>query len=286
MTAVAVIGVGRMGGHMARHLAAAGFDTGVYDISPDLVARVASEIGARALRSPSDFGDAEIVITMLPTGKVVSSVLFETGIAESLPAGALVIDMSSSNPADTLRNASLAAELGLGFLDAPVSGGVGGAEAGTLTIMLGGDDADARRATPVLESMSSRIYRTGPVGSGHAMKALNNVVAGATTLACFEALAAGAEYGLSTETMVDIWNHSTARSFVTEVVMQNHVVTNTFDTDFALPLYAKDVGVADEMARAANVEVPVIRLVAEEFAKALNALGDVDHTKIFALRSK
>lgn len=285
MTRVAVVGVGRMGRPMAGHIVRGGHDVAVFDADPALAAEVAAAVGARALTAPEDFADRELVITMLPTSAIVAEALIGGGIAASLPAGALVVDMSSSNPAETLETARRLAERGVALVDAPVSGGVGGAVDGTLAIMLGGDDATVAPALPVLETMSRVIFRTGPVGSGHAMKALNNVVAGAATLAGFEALAAGRHYGLDERTMIDIWNHSTARSFVTENVMAHHVATHTFDSGFPLPLYAKDVGVADALVRAAGIDAPVVAEVARGFAAALAELGDVDHTRLWDLRA-
>lgn len=285
MTRVAVIGVGRMGRPMARHIATAGFDLAVFDVDVEAAASAATSLGAWHLTDASDFTDIDVVVTMLPTSGIVASVLFDGGVIDALPSGARVIDMSSSNPADTVISAQRAQEAGVVLVDAPVSGGVGGAEAGSLTIMLGGTDDAVSPVLPVLEAMSAAIFRTGPIGSAHAMKALNNVVAGATTLAAFEALAAGRVYGLDPETMVGIWNRSTARSFVSEVVMTDHVITGTFDTGFALPLYAKDVGVARDLARAAGVDAPIVDATAAAFTRALDLLGDVDHTRIFSLRS-
>lgn len=286
MTRVAVIGVGRMGRPMARHIAAGGFELGVFDADSAVAAQLAADLGAAHLTGPADFATTDVVITMLPTSAIVAAVLVDGGIAAALPAGARIVDMSSSNPNETIRTAGLVGEAGAILIDAPVSGGVAGAEAGTLTIMLGGDDDAVGPVLPVLDTLSQAVFRTGPVGSAHAMKALNNVVAGATTLACFEALAAGRAYGLDAATMVEVWNRSTARSFVTEKVMAENVVPGTFDSGFALPLYAKDVGVAAALAAAAKVEAPIVQTVAAAFADARDRLGDVDHTRIFDLRSE
>ena len=286
MTSVALIGLGRMGHPMARRIKEAGHTLAVYDADSSVAAAVAEELNVRLCVEGADFHDADVVITMLPTSKIVASALFETGIAQALKPGTRIVDMSSSNPSETLETARKAAELGLVFVDAPVSGGVGGAVQGTLAIMLGGDDEQVAPVIPVLEAMSKVVFRTGPVGSGHAMKALNNVVAGATTLASFEALAAGQAFGLDPATMVNIWNHSTARSFVSEQVFTNNVVTKTFDSGFALPLYAKDVGVARDLVSSAGVDAPIITAVAQSFSEALEVLGDVDHTRLYDLRDK
>lgn len=282
MSRVAIVGLGRMGAPMARNAKRGGLDVAVFDANAELTASIADEIGARALSTPADFADIDVVVTMLPTSTIVRSVLFDLGggLVGSLPNGAVVMDMSSSDPSDTIETAKRAAEAGVQVVDAPVSGGIQGAKDGTLTIMLGGTDEQAAIVTPVLEPMSARVVRTGPVGSGHAMKALNNVVAGATTIAAFEALAAGRAFGLAPETMVDIWNTSTAQSFVTKNVLEPEVIAGRFASGYSLPLYAKDVAVAASIFAETGVDAPICDGVAEQFRTAHNQLGDVDHTRI------
>jgi 3-hydroxyisobutyrate dehydrogenase len=237
------------------------------------------------LTTAEAFRGTDIVVTMLPTSKIVASVLFEWegGVVPQLRGGATVIDMSSSDPVDTLTTASRAAELGIRFVDAPVSGGVAGAEAGSLTIMAGGEDSDIAAVATVLETLGSRIVHTGPLGSGHAMKSLNNIVAAATTIACLEAMTAGAQFGLDPETMTQVWNSSTASSFVTKSVMTPEVVTRNFNSGYSLPLYAKDVSVAAAMFADKQIAAPVCSAAVGEFQEALTKLGDVDHTRLAEL---
>src|SRR5690606_15542606 len=154
---------------------------------------VAEEVGGTAATSPSDFSQVEAIVLMLPTSKIVASALFDWdgGIPAQLEPGTVIIDMSSSDPTDTVELGKRLAEHNIDLVDAPVSGGVAKAAAGTLSIMLGADDEDAaQRAIPVIEAMSERIFRTGKLGTGHAMKALNNYVAAAATTASCEALVA------------------------------------------------------------------------------------------------
>lgn len=285
MTKVAFVGIGRMGCPMVRNLNKSGFEVAVYDANVDVATALADQLELKALAAAEDFAEADIVITMLPTSKIVSSVLFDWdgGIASRLPDGATVIDMSSSDPVDTLTTASRAAELGIRFVDAPVSGGVAGAEAGSLTIMVGGSDTDIATVTPVLEALGSRVVRTGPLGSGHAMKSLNNIVAAATTIACLEAFAAGEQFGLDPETMTEVWNSSTASSFVSTHVMTPEVVTRNFDSGYSLPLYAKDVSVASAMFADKQIAAPVCNAAAGQFQDALSKLGNVDHTRLAEL---
>src|SRR5690606_8151972 len=200
---VGFVGIGRMGWPMARNVAAAGFPTWVYDADPARAERFAAECGGHAAASLEAVGSAaDLVVTMLPTGKDVRAVVLgsaETGrgLAATLREGAVIVDMSSSDPLGTRE---LGAELRarrLGLIDAPVSGLVAKAETGTLTIMIGADDEAAlASAEPVLRVLGERLVRTGALGCGHAMKALNNVVAATAFTVTAEALIVGKRFGL------------------------------------------------------------------------------------------
>lgn len=278
---VGFIGLGNMGAPMVRNLAKAGYAVVVYDAEPAVRARLAEETGGTAARTPADFAGVEAVVTMLPTSKIVASALldWEGGLPAHLGPDTVVIDMSSSDPTETVELGARLAAQGVALVDAPVSGGVLKAEAGTLAIMLGGDDPAAiERAVPVVEAMSSAVFRTGRLGSGHAMKALNNYVAAAATTAACEALIAGERFGLDQQTMVDIFNASTGQSWVTTNVLGQHVVSRTFGSGFALGLYAKDVGIARHLTEAMGQPAPVCRAVSATLEDALAELGNVDHT--------
>ena len=199
---------------------------------------------------------------MLPDGRAVADAMCERdgGIAAALPAGAVVVDMSSSNPLDTRALGPRLAEHGVALVDAPVSGGIRGADAGTLTIMIGGDDEQAiERAQPVLEVLGKRLVRTGPLGSGHAMKALNNFCGAAAYAAAAEALAIGQSFGLTGEVMLDVINTSTGRSFNSETVFKEEVVTGRYASNFALALLAKDVSIAASLAEASGLDDAGVR---------------------------
>jgi 3-hydroxyisobutyrate dehydrogenase len=169
---------------------------------------------------------------------------------------------------------------GVALVDAPVSGGVPKADAGTLAIMIGGDDAAAiERARPPLDAMGKKLFLTGPLGSGHAMKALNNYVAAAGFTAAAEALIVGHKFGLDPAVMVEILNASTGRSFSTEYTMKEHVLPRKFATGFALGLLAKDVGIAADLVEAIGADAPVCKLLRELWAEAATAVGgSVDHS--------
>jgi 3-hydroxyisobutyrate dehydrogenase len=195
--------------------------------------------------------------------------------------GSVVIDMSSSNPLDTLALAKALNETGIALVDAPVSGGKRGADGGTLSLMIGTDDEEAfARARPVLEVLGSRLFRTGPLGSGHAMKALNNFCGGAAYATLAEALVIGKQFGLSGETMVEVINSSSGRSFNSDVVFKDDVVSGRYATGFALALLAKDVGIAASLAESSGVSAPVCVLVSERLASAREDLPKgADHSE-------
>lgn len=274
--AVGFVGLGNMGRPMAANLVAAGVELVVADADRARQAAFASEHGARVER----FETVDALITMLPDDRVVASALIDGGIAERLPRGAVVVDMSSSSPIGTR---ALAARLpdGVTLVDAPVSGGIARAVDGSLSIMVGADDEIAvERVRPLLEILGERIFPAGPLGSGHALKALNNFLAAAAYSAGTEALSIGRHFGLDPETMVDVINSSTGRSFSSEVVLKGQVVSGGYATGFALGLLAKDVGIAAELADAVDVDAPTLQLVSRRWADAAAGLGPAaDHSE-------
>ncbi len=274
---VAFIGLGNMGAPMVANLRKAGFPVKVYDRDPARMDLLVQRDGAIACTDWQSLAQGtHIVITMLPTGADVAHVLLHDrgGLAAHLQSHAVIIDMSSSEPLGTRALAQHLAERGLPFVDAPVSGAVPGAIAGTLSIMAGADDPTAiDRVMPVFEAMGKRVFRTGASGTGHAMKALNNYVAAAAYTATAEALMIGARFGLDDKQMVEIINASTGRSFNSEVVFASQVVTRQFETGFAMGLMTKDVGIASQLGEALDVNAPVSRLVADRWQAACEARG-------------
>jgi 3-hydroxyisobutyrate dehydrogenase len=273
---VGFVGLGNMGWPMAANLHSAGFSLVVRDADAARQARFAAEHpDALTADSPAAFAVADLVVTMLPNGGVVREAVLGWGIASVLRSGALVVEMSSSDPSDTLRLAAGLAPDGIRVMDAPVSGGVPRAVTGELSLMVGGEDADVERAQPVLRVLGdpARQFRTGGLGTGHAMKALNNVIGAATYCATAEALMVGQRFGLDPQTMIAIINASTGRSFVSELVFGPEVLTGRYATGFALGLMAKDVHIANRVAAAAETDAPVIALADERWAKALGQFG-------------
>jgi 3-hydroxyisobutyrate dehydrogenase len=278
---VGFVGLGNMGGPMTRNLRSAGFSLTLRDANDELQARIARELDAAPAATPADFAAVDVVVTMLPDDRVVSQVLFDWGLADALRPGAIVVDMSSSNPNGTTEIGRALAERGVGLVDAPVSGGIARAETGTLAIMAGTDDpAQLELVRPVLAALGDQIFATGRLGSGHAMKALNNFVGATTYLVTVEALVIGGEYGLTPSTMVDVFNASTARSFNSEIVVKEHVITGRYATRFALGLITKDVGIAASLAEASGVDAPMARTSSARWSESLAALDfATDHSE-------
>lgn len=284
MERIGFVGIGNMGRPMSANLAKAGFPLTLFDANVDAAMGHAATIGAASAGTLAELGAAcDVVVTMLPTGRVVREVMLDGGLAAALKPGSALIDMSSSDPIGSRDLGPLLAERGIGFVDAPVSGAVPRAVAGTLTIMLGSDDpALTERARPVLMAMGSRVFETGTLGTGHAMKALNNFVAAAGFAAVAEALIVAGRFGLDPKVAVEIMNVSTGRNFSTENVFAQHVLTGDFATGFALGLLAKDVGIAADLADAMGQTLPIVDETNRWWQAALDRLGPtIDHSAAF-----
>ncbi|MFD2758118.1 NAD(P)-dependent oxidoreductase [Gulosibacter faecalis] len=284
---VGFVGIGTMGEPMSSNIAKAGFDLRLYDVDNERAQALATRLGATPLGSAEDLAACDVIVLMLPTSQIVRSLLVtgdgdDARIALPLRPGTVVVDMSSSNPNDTVETGRILAQSDVHLVDAPVSGARERAISGTLSIMLGGDyEAAVQRAIPVIESMSERIYRTGKLGTGHAMKALNNFVAAAAYTAASEALISGERFGLDRRTMVDIFNTSTGQSFVTLNVLGPHIVDEQFASGFSLPLMTKDVKIAEDLQASVSHAAPVCSAVVAALDGALTELGNVDHTEAY-----
>jgi 3-hydroxyisobutyrate dehydrogenase len=285
---IGFIGMGNMGVPMAANLVRAGYAVTAYDIAAERARAFAQEHAARAAESLAAFADgAQLVITMLPTGREVRQVLMEAeggALAKGLRPGSIVVDMSSADPVGTRAlGADLAAAGRIALVDAPVSGGVPRAKDGTLAIMIGGEADAVAAVKPVLARMGERLFQVGGLGCGHAMKALNNFLAGTSFAAASEALRVGRRFGLDPAVMIDVINVSTGRSFATDVVMKQHVLSGSFATGFALGLLAKDVKIAADLAAQVGAEAPIGRMICDLWAGARDGLGaDCDHSRAAA----
>jgi 3-hydroxyisobutyrate dehydrogenase len=275
---VGFVGIGNMGWPMAGNIAKAGYAVCVYDTDGARAQKFATEFGAKAVASLGDLGAASnVVVTMLPTGADVRSVVLDGtggGIATALRAGSVVVDMSSSDPVGTRELGAELRNKGIALIDAPVSGLVTKAESGTLTIMIGADDETALTvATPILEVLGERLIRIGALGAGHAMKALNNFVGAAAFTATAEALIVGKRFGLDPKIMTEVLDVSTGRSFHSGMTFPHHVINRRFSTGFTLGLLAKDVGIAGDLSSAVDAQTPLMDLVTSMWEEARDDVG-------------
>ena len=281
MERVGFIGVGAMGRPMAARVAAAGFPLSVLDADAGRAGAVAAEIGATQAASGAALArGADLIVTMLPTSAIVAAALAgPDGVLAGLRPGTILLEMSSGVPAETQALAARVVEAGGVLIDAPVSGGVPRARTGELAIMVGGDAAAIDRAEPLLRSMGATIMRTGPVGSAHAMKALNNLVSAGGFLLGIEALLIGSRFGLDPAVMVDVLNASTGMSNSSQKKFKQFVLSRSFNAGFGLDLMVKDVGIALGVARDTGTPAPMSALVRELWAAAQAMLGPgQDHT--------
>jgi 3-hydroxyisobutyrate dehydrogenase len=281
---VGFIGIGNMGAPMAANVKRGGFEVVAFDLDPARAKKWAQEHGARATDQLAELGKVcDAIVTMLPTGKEVREALFnmqDGALAANMKAGAIVIDMSSADPVGTRTLGKDLAARNLKLVDAPVSGGVPRARDGSLAIMIGGDASSVAAVKPVLACMGSKLFEVGSLGCGHAMKCLNNFLAATSFAAAAEAVTVGRKFGLDPEVIADVVNVSTGRSFASEMLIKQHLLSGTFGTGFALGLLAKDVKIAADLAEQIGVDAPVGRLTRDLWADARDALGgEQDHTR-------
>ncbi|GIX08875.1 NAD(P)-dependent oxidoreductase [Elioraea sp.] len=282
--AVAFLGLGRMGVPMAARLVGAGFTLRGWDLAPPARLAAAAAGIPLAASAAEACRDAAAVIAMLPDGKAVRAALEDPEIAAALTPETLVIDMSSSDPLGTRDLHAALAGRGIALVDAPVSGGVARAIDGTLAIMAGGEDAAIDRAAALFAAMGKHVFRCGPPGAGHAMKALNNYVSAAGLVAAIEAVAVGARFGLDPSIMVDVLNASTGRNNSTEVKLKQHILSGGFGSGFSIGLMAKDLATAGALAEGLGIDAPLAVEMARRWRAAAEALGPgADHTAIARL---
>jgi 3-hydroxyisobutyrate dehydrogenase len=277
----AFIGLGAIGTPIARHIGAA-TTLSVWNRTRSKAAAFATETGARDAASPSDAArGADFLFTCLPVSADVEAVLFgDASAASALAAGAMVVDCSSGDPATSRRIADRLSELGIGFVDAPVSGGVAGAEAAKLTTMVGGDASALERARPVLATYSSKIVHCGGVGAGDAVKAVNNALLAVQLWATAEGLATLSRLGVDPAVALDVINSSSGRSNASMNLFPERVLDRSFPRTFRLALLDKDAGIAASMARDAGTQADILALTSRLFGEARRELGEeADHVE-------
>jgi 3-hydroxyisobutyrate dehydrogenase len=271
-----------MGQPMSARLGAAGFRVAGFDIDVGARERAAGNAGVQAVSTVSAVAaGARAVILILPDSRVVRRVVLDEGLLASMEPGALLIDMSSSDASETRALAGRIAERGVRFLDAPVSGGVVGAQAGTLTIMVGGAESDLADCREALEALGKEVIHVGDLGAGHAVKALNNLLSATSLLASSEVLATAIEFGLDPDVVLDVLNRSSGKSWSTELKLPKYVRSGSFDSGFGVRLMLKDMRMATNLARAMGTRALLGEAVVEYWEQAARELGeDADHTEI------
>ncbi len=278
------IGLGVMGRPMVSHLAAAGHAVILHDRAAGLAEEIAASLRtARVAPTPAALAsECDVVVTMVPNGSVVRElVVGRHGLLEGLRPGSLLLDTSSSEPWLTEESGRLLGAAGVAMVDAPVSGAQWGAEAAELVFMCGGASADLERVRPLLAVMGKEVFHLGPLGAGHAMKCLNNLVTAMNLLAVTEGLAIGKRYGLDPSAMVDVLDRSTGMSWVSQTHLRQRVISRSFDDPFKLALMVKDIGIAMQLARSENVPAPLSAVGQELWrAAALDAAPDASVSEL------
>jgi 3-hydroxyisobutyrate dehydrogenase len=272
---IAFLGLGAIGAPMAAHLARRGRVT-VWSRTAARATEFAARHGAIAAATPRDAAAvADVVLTCLPTSRDVEALLDgPDGLLAGLRRGALFLDCTSGDPAGSRRIAARLSAHGVGFADAPVSGGTNGAEAGTLTVMVGADAATFERALPILGAFGRRIEHVGPVGAGDALKAMNNALLAVNILAVGEGLASLAKSGVEPRTALGVINASSGRSFVSEVLVPERVLTGLWPKTFRLALLSKDVGIAVDLLAETGVDGPMLAKAGALLSAARAVLGE------------
>ena len=275
---VGFIGLGVMGEPMAGHLAKAGHTLALFDVRAGQATRIASTLpGASAPASPADVARrSDIVITMVPNGQVVRDLVAgPEGLLAGFRPGSLLLDTSSSEPWLTHESGRLLAERGVAMVDAPVAGAQWGAEQAELVFMVGGDSIDVARVRPLLDVMGRAVFHLGPLGAGHAMKCLNNLITSVNFIALAEGLVIGKRYGLDPSVMTDVLNESTGMSWVSQTHVKKRIISRAFDDPFKLALMLKDIGIATELGRTAQLPTPISALT-QQLWRAAALANDPD----------
>ena len=281
---IGFIGLGAMGQPMSQRLLEAGFPLVVYDIRAEAVKALVQKgaAGASSVREVAE--KCRKVITIVPNSDAVEQVVSTPGgLLEGVQPGDILMEMTSAYPPSTLKVHQALTARGATMIDAPVSGGVVGAVAGTLSIMVGGDEKIFESCRPILSVMGKNLFYLGGIGSGHGLKAINNFLSATTMAATSEAVILASKLGLSPQRVIEVLQVSTGRNYATELKFPKFVLPRTFNSGFTTELMHKDLNTVTRMAREYKVPMLMANLVQEMFGCAL-ASGDkkMDHTAIFS----
>jgi 3-hydroxyisobutyrate dehydrogenase len=285
---IGFIGLGMMGAPMVQCLADSGFELYLDDADAARADALAAQIGAQRLQA-ENAAALDILITMLPNSAIVEDVLLGDGShgwISRLARGAVVIDMSSSEPERSRKLGATLEERGFAYLDAPVSGGVKKAKEGTLAILVGGHAEILARCKPVLDAMGKSVLHIGSAGGGHAAKALNNYVSAAGLAATVEALHIAQRFGIGPEVMTDVLNASTGRSNTSENKVKQFMLSGTFASGFALQLMNKDLKIARALAKSVGYPMTLgVTCTTMWDEAAQRSTPATDHTEMYRLQS-
>lgn len=281
---IGFIGLGAMGQPMSKRLLDAGYPLVVYDLRKEAIDALVQK-GAEAASSVKEVAEnCRKVITIVPNSEAVEQVVFGPhGLLEAAQTGDILMEMTSAYPPSTLKVHQALSARGISMIDAPVSGGVVGAEAGTLSIMVGGDEKIFEACRPLLSVLGKNLFYMGKIGSGHAIKAINNFLSATTMAATSEAIILATQLGLSPQRVIEVLQVSTGRSYSTDFKFPKFVLPRTFNSGFALDLMYKDIDTVTRMAREYKIPMFLANLVQQLFGYALTRGGGKkeDHTAIF-----
>ncbi|TKG71348.1 2-hydroxy-3-oxopropionate reductase [Prauserella endophytica] len=278
---IAFIGLGIMGMPMAKHLVAAGHTVSGYNRSRAKVDEFAADGGTAAASVTDAVQGADVVITMLPNHPEVEEVVLgQGGVLESAEPGALLIDMSTIRPETSIAIAEAARDKNVRVLDAPVSGGEAGAKQAALSIMVGGEEADFAAARPVFEALGKTVVHVGPHGAGQVVKAANQLVVGGIYGLVSEAIVLMEASGVDAKTGLDVLAGGLAANRILDLKRES-MVARQFQPGFRIDLHHKDMGIATDAARQADVALPMTGLVAQLLAAArAMGHGSLDHSAL------
>ncbi len=286
MQKVGVIGMGNMGRGMLHSLRRGGFAVAGYDAVTGTRERLASE-GFIVCSTISELcAQSDLVVLSLPTAAIIETVIAgEGGVLAHGRAGMVVVDTSTSHPETSRRMAARLAAKGVGFVDAPVSGGPKGAMGGTMTMVMGGSEGDIARVEPVLSAMSAKRVHVGPVGAGHVTKIINNLLCAAHLLTGAEAVRLARKAGVDPERVLEGVNAGSGRSGVTMVNFPTWIFNGAFDSGFTMKLMRKDVALAAELMRELGVSMPMADQTTRIWAdSALRIADEEDFNRIVSLQ--
>lgn len=278
-----VIGLGNMGGGVARNLCDAGFATGVWDVSDEAIARFDGRENAHAMTPGEMAADGATLIYVVPaTPEIETTLGGDDGVLAKAAPGTVVFDLTTSYPEDTRRVAAQAAEAGVTYLDAAMSGGATGADAGTLTLMIGGDKSAFEASKPLLDAIAANIFFLGKSGAGHAMKLIHNMVVHTIFLTNCEAgrMAEGA--GISLGDMIEVFNHSNARSYASEFRFPKHILSEKWDARSRVYNLNKDLGMAVRFADSMGIDARYAKETLDFLGHAIDrGMAEQDYSLLY-----